>query len=144
MSRKLKLILSSTLVAGLIVAGCGADKQESVSVNLETFTSPSGNIGCIADDNLVRCDIRKNTWKVKKDPKCNLDFGNGLTVADGPAEIVCAGDTTLNSGPELGSHLINMVGPFECTSGEDGKSMRCENVRTGNGFELSPDDYELF
>lgn len=144
MNRKLKLILSSTLAAGLIVAGCGADKQESVSVNLDTFTSPSGNIGCIADDELVRCDIRKHSWKVKKDPKCNLDYGNGLTVSDGPAEIVCAGDTTLNSGPELGSHLINMVGPFECTSGEDGKSMRCENVRTGNGFELSPDEYELF
>lgn len=30
MSRNLKLTLSSVLVAGLLLAGCGTDKQESV------------------------------------------------------------------------------------------------------------------
>lgn len=144
MSRKLKLILGSSLVAGLIVAGCGTDKQESVTVKLETFTSPAGNIGCIADEKLVRCDIRKKSWKVKRDPDCQLDYGNGISLADGPAEITCAGDTTLNSGPPLAAGSINMVGPFECSTTESGESMRCENVNTGNGFELSPEDYQLF
>lgn len=128
----------------LLLAGCGSDKQESTSVNLETFTSPAGNIGCIADETMVRCDIKKHSWEVKPDPKCPLDYGNGLSVGKGPGEIVCAGDTTMNSGPEVGSGMINMVGPFECQTSEQGDSMRCENMTTGHGFELSPDDYSVF
>lgn len=144
MSRNLKLTLSSVLVAGLLLAGCGTDKQESVSVSLETFTSPDGNIGFIADQTMVRCDIKHKTWKVKRDPKCQLDYGGGLTVADGKAELVCAGDTTLNSGPDVAAGTVNMVGPFECQTNEWGDSMRCENVTTGNGFELSADEYSTF
>jgi hypothetical protein len=145
MPRKLKLTLSSALLACLLVAGCGTDKQESTSLNLDTFTSPAGNIGCIADDTLVRCDIKKHSWKVKKDPKCQLDYGNGLSVsADGKGEVVCAGDTTLNSGPVLGYGSVNMVGSFECQTDEAGDSMHCENVTTGHGFDLSPDEYSVF
>lgn len=141
---KLKLILSSALVAGLLFAGCGTDKQESVSVNLETFTSPDGNIGCIADKTMVRCDIKHKEWKVKRDPKCPLDYGNGVTVADRKAELVCAGDTTINNGPDVAPGMVNMVGPFECTTSEFGDSMHCENMNTGNGFELSTEGYKLF
>jgi len=144
MSPKLKLILSSAVVAGLILTGCGADKQESVTVNLETFTTPDGNIGCIADDSMVRCDIKHKQWKVKRDPKCQLDYGNGLTLADGKAELVCAGDTTLNSGPDIAPGTINIVGPFECSTNEFGDSMHCENINTGYGFDLSADDYGTF
>ena len=143
-NQKLKLILSSALAAGFLIAGCGSDPQGSVSVNLETFTSPDGNIGCIADETMVRCDIRHKDWKVKRDPKCQLDYGNGLTLADGKAELVCAGDTTLTDGPKLVTGMINMVGPFECSTSEFGDTMRCENMLTGNGFELSTESYELF
>lgn len=143
-----KKALTSFLVlvaAGIGVAGCGADKQESLALNLESFTSPAGNIGCIADENLVRCDIKKHSWKVKPDPKCQLDYGNGLSVsAEGKGKVVCAGDTTLNSGDELAAGYINMVGTFECRTDEEGESMRCENLTTGHGFELSPEEYELF
>lgn len=145
----LKKTLSSLLavavaVAGLVIVGCGVDKQESVSVNLETFTSPTGNIGCIADETMVRCDIRKSSWKLKPNPDCQLDWGNGLSVADGPGEIVCAGDTTMNSGPEVAYGTINMVGPFECMTNETGNSMRCENMNTGHGFEMDPATYKTF
>jgi len=133
------------LLAGLAFAGCGSvDKQESVSVNLQTFASPDGNIGCIADETMVRCDIRHKQWKVERDPSCQLDYGNGMTVADGPAALTCAGDTTLTDGPKLGTGMINMVGPFECSTNEWGDSMRCENMHTGNGFELSDESHETF
>ena len=65
-------------------------------------------------------------------------------VADGEAEIVCAGDTTLGSGPDVAPGIVNLVGPFECATGDFGDSMRCENMLTGNGFELSADSYETF
>lgn len=134
----------ATLLSVLILAGCGADKQESVSVNMDTFASPDGNIGCIADQEMVRCDIRKKTWKAKPDPDCELDYGNGILLADGPAEFVCAGDTTMSDGPELVPGTVNMVGTFECATNEWGDSIRCENMNTGNGFELSADEYEFF
>ena len=148
---KLKLTtLSSLLVAGVILAGCGGgDDPEpepgKQSLNLQTFTSPDGNIGCIADDQMVRCDIRKKSWRVERDPQCQLDYGNGLSVGTkGSGEVVCAGDTTLSDGPAVRHGSINMVGPFECESNEWGDTMRCENVHTSHGFELSGDQYELF
>lgn len=144
MSRRLLSGFLVALLAGLVFAGCGTDKQESVAVNLETFTSPDGNIGCIADETMVRCDIKHKKWKVKRNPKCNLDYGNGLMLADGKATLVCAGDTTLNSGPDVGPGMINMVGPFECSTSEFGDTMRCENMKTGNGFELTPESYDTF
>lgn len=135
---------AAALLAGLAIAGCGGGSGEKQSLNLETFTSPDRNIGCVADDDMVRCDIRRKTWQVKPDPSCSLDYGNGLSVADGPGEIVCAGDTAMNNGPVLGQGSINMVGPFECETDEAGGSMRCENVSTGHGFEMSAAGYEVF
>lgn len=138
----------AVLLAGLTIAGCGGGNEPAdpgkQSLNLETFTSPDGNIGCIADNDQVRCDIGEKTWKVKRDPDCQLDYGQGLAVADGPGEIVCAGDTTMNNGPALGPGNINMVGPFECETSEAGDSIRCENLQTTHGFELSPNRHELF
>ena len=141
---KLLTSLLAVTVAGLLIGGCGADKQESLTVNLDSFTSPDGNIGCIADETMVRCDIAKPDWKVAPDPKCNLDYGNGLAVADRRGYIVCAGDTTMNSGPILPSNRVNMVGPFECVSSEAGDGMRCENMTTGHGFDLSTATFETF
>jgi len=144
--KKTSSFLALALVAaGLAVGGCGADKQESVSVSLGSFTSPKGNIGCIADDSMVRCDIKRHSWKVKKNPGCKLDYGNGLSVdSKGPGKIVCAGDTTMNSGPDVVQGTVNMVGSFQCQTNEAGDGMHCENVTTGHGFEMDPQDYSVF
>lgn len=139
--------LSSALVlllTALVVAGCGTDRQESVTVSLETFTTPDGNIGCTADDSTIRCDIAEKNWQLKPEPSCPTDYGNGISLADGKASLVCAGDSALSDGPELEVEKINLFGPFECAAGETGESMRCENINTGNGFELSPENYEIF
>lgn len=135
------------LAVGLLLAGCGGGDDnggEKQSLNLETFTSPNGNIGCIADENQVRCDIRDKEWPVPPNDDCDLDYGNGLSVADGPGEIVCAGDTAMNDGPSLGEGNINMVGPFECESIEAGEGIRCENVQTSHGFELSTERFKTY
>lgn len=142
--------LAVALLAGAL-AGCGGnganepqERPEKQSLNLEKFTSPKGNIGCIATDKVIRCDIRKKTWTVKPNPDCPVDWGNGLSVGKGPGRIVCAGDTVMGQWVTLGAGNLNMVGPFECETGPAGNDMRCDNVHTGHGFELSPDEYRVF
>ncbi len=143
--RKIPSSALALLTAGVLFAGCGADKQESTTLKLESFTSPKGNIGCIADNTIVRCDIGRHSWKVKPDPKCQLDYGNGLSVGEtGKGRIVCAGDTTMNDGPPIPAGNINLVSPFECQTNDAGDGMHCENVNTGHGFDLSPDRDEVF
>lgn len=142
----ISVLTAAVAVAGF--AGCGGDspekRPEKQSLNLEAFTSPKGNIGCIASDEMVRCDIKKKGWKAKPNPDCPVDWGNGLSVGKGHGRIVCAGDTVMNDGPTLGPGNLNMVGPFECETSPAGDDMRCENVHTGHGFELAPDAYRVF
>lgn len=139
--------IAALAAAGLILTGCGGGDGDpgKPSLNLRGFTTPAGNIGCIAAAGTVRCDIARHTWRVKPNPDCPVDWGNGLSIArHGKGRIVCAGDTVMNDGPALGPGSINMVGPFECESGETGDSMRCENLRTSHGFELSPSSWRTY
>ena len=108
------------------------------------FESPSHNIGCaLSAQTGVRCDIRHHAWKAPKKPKwCDVDYGGGVAVdKKGKAGIVCAGDTTLNSGPVLPYGSSINRGRFNCESQEAG--MRCVNKRSGHGFYLNKQHYEL-
>ena len=108
------------------------------------FVSPSHNIGCVMDKGGVRCDIRDHSWHSPPKPKwCDVDYGGGVAVdKKGKAGFVCAGDTTLESGPVLAyGHSISR-GRFHCESQEAG--MRCVNKRNGHGFFLSKQSYRLF
>ena len=70
------------------------------------------------------------------------DFGQGLTVAPtGNATFVCAGDTTLGSGPVLPYGEYRAAGGVSCRSEQSG--MRCSNS-DGHGFTLSRETYTLF
>lgn len=108
------------------------------------FTSPSGNIGCILAEDLVRCDVAERDWAPPARPAdCPeyTDYGQGIALGPaGPARFVCAGDTALGSGPALPYGQFQAGGGMSCTSEPSG--MRCSNS-DGHGFTISRQSYTL-
>ena len=111
---------------------------------LTSFSSPSGNIGCVMDPKYVRCDIAERSWEPPHPPPgCPTDFGQGLEISGrGHAALVCAGDTALGGEATLDYGTSSEVGPYACTSEEEG--MTCEDSRTGHGFFLSKQGYDAY
>jgi hypothetical protein len=117
------------------------------TVHISTFKSPSGNIGCDVIDGSARCDIKQRSWSPPPTPKsCPpiVDFGQGLVVGgSGPAQFVCAGDTTLDpSAQALAYGTDTVVGSFRCASRTSG--MTCTKTDTGHGFFISFQSYRTF
>jgi hypothetical protein len=115
-------------------------------VHLQSFRSPSGNIGCVLFEGGARCDIRERDWSPPARPaSCpeQVDYGQGLTVAHtGKAELVCAGDTTLDpSAAALPYGEVSELGGTQCFSRRGG--MTCAN-HSGDGFFISVQSYRLF
>jgi hypothetical protein len=124
------------------------DKIEAPTavVHLQSFRSPSGNIGCIMFEGGARCDIRKREWSPPPRPaSCSeeVDFGQGLAVShDGNASFVCAGDTALDpSAPALGYGEASELGGTICMSRTEG--ITCAN-HAGHGFFVSIQSYKIF
>ncbi|MGU3500507.1 hypothetical protein [Mycobacterium sp. C31M] len=113
---------------------------------LTGFQSPSGNVGCSIDVDMVRCDIAERNWAPPPRPAdChpNVGSGQGLMVwAAGTSEVVCAGDTTLGYGEVLPYGDAIQAGRLQCDSTET--AMRCFDRDTKHGFSLSREGYELF
>jgi hypothetical protein len=129
-------------------SGQPEDKVEAPTavVHLQSFRSPSGNIGCIMFEGGARCDIRKRDWSPPSRPaSCpeQVDFGQGLTVGHtGRASFVCAGDTALDpSAPQLAYGEASELGGTQCISSSDG--ITCAN-HTGHGFFVSIQSFKLF
>jgi len=121
------------------------DSRASVVVrDPSAFTSPTGNIGCLIDKEMVRCDIAEREWAPPPAPdSCTLDYGQGITLRAGaPPEFVCAGDTALNSDAALPYGESIQGGLIRCDSEESG--ITCTDMETGRGFTLSKAAYELF
>lgn len=127
------------------MAAIGCLGLPTAGADIVGFTSPSGNIGCILADGMVRCDVAERDWAPPPRPSdCPdfTDYGQGLTLGTtGRASFVCAGDTTLGSGPALPYGQFEAGGGVSCTSEPSG--MRCSNS-DGHGFTLSRQDYTLF
>lgn len=126
----------------------GAPPAADTEVNeLTSFSSPSGNIGCLIDRGAARCDIAERDWEPPPKPDdCDLDYGQGVEVtAGGAADLVCAGDTALNSttsGAPLPYGESISAGLLRCESARSG--ITCRDIETGRGFALSRASYELF
>lgn len=116
----------------------------AASARMVSVTTPSRNIGCIADDDggyTLRCDIRTHTYVTPTRPaRCDLDYGDSLTLRRlGPARWTCHGDTALP--PPSGAGFRTLAygstwrwGPFRCTSRQSGLS--CVSA-SGHGFVMS-------
>jgi hypothetical protein len=117
------------------------------TVSLETFQSPTGNIGCVVVTELARCDIRRREWSPPARPSsCPniVDFGQGLQVgASGQGTFVCAGDTADEPhSPRLAYGTASRIVAYECVSRRTG--MTCRNTETGHGFFISVQSYRAF
>jgi hypothetical protein len=117
-----------------------------VTLDLEAFQSPSGNIGCVLFEGEARCDIDKHGWTPPPRPaSCpeEVDYGQGLTVPrEGEAGVVCAGDTAMNAkDPILPYTAAAEVDGTICVSRVDG--LTCTNAE-GHGFFISVGGYKLF
>jgi hypothetical protein len=114
-------------------------------VELESFQSPSGNIGCVVIEGAARCDAGKHSWAAPRPADCpsEVDSGQGLEVgASGEAGVVCAGDTARDrSAPVLDYGTASDVGGTICVSRKAG--ITCTNS-DGHGFTISAESYRLF
>jgi hypothetical protein len=105
--------------------------------------TPSKNIGCAISTDQVRCDIAERAWAVAAPPAgCELDYGNGLSLRDGPAEITCAGDTVLGGPTTITYDHSVTAGDFLCLVNKAG--VTCRNTATGHGFTLSREAHTEF
>jgi len=122
-----------------------ARRPRPETADLDSFSSPSGNIGCVVTPIAARCDIRERDWAPPPPPPgCELDYGQGLEVpAGGAADLVCAGDTALDPQHRVLSYGDEVeVGLLTCASAEDG--VTCRDRETGRGFFIARERYELF
>jgi hypothetical protein len=138
---------SATTGAPTTSTATSTSSSTTATVNLATFKSPSGNIGCMIIGGGARCDIRQRTWSPPPRPaRCPniVDFGQGLAVdRSGSARFVCAGDTVMDpSATVLPYNTDTVVGEVSCASSANG--MSCTNTRTGHGFFIAIQGYRIF
>ena len=112
---------------------------------LTPFSSPSGNIGCYIDPEMVRCDIRERDWSPPPKPSACPDdtgWGQGIQLSVGqPADFVCAGDTALTTANPLAYGDKMVAGSIECTSSS--ASITCWDFVYGGEFSIAREAYHL-
>lgn len=138
--RILKLGLAATAAAVAAVAVPAIAHADS-----KYFKSPSGNITCVLNKNLVECDISEYTYTPPPPPECaqHITWGNRFTLSPGkPGAIECHGDTTQMAGePTLDYGQTITAGTLTCTSEQSG--VKCSDTGSGHYFRVSRDSYQL-
>lgn len=110
------------------------------------FRSPSGNITCVLAND-VRCTAATHTWRAPPRPAdCDpAAYGDTLLLPRNGqrAELLCRGDTTVfGEAPILPYGHAWQVAANQCISEKRG--VRCRNLSTQHGFEVSQRAYRLF
>ncbi|MFC7463274.1 hypothetical protein [Brachybacterium sp. GCM10030252] len=108
---------------------------------LETISSPTGNISCRLGEDSVGCSLGEEHYSDAGLEDCG-DESFAIAVAAGSPVRNC-GQTYGGSSPqtlEYGQSAVN--GDVACTSRSDG--MTCWNTKTGKGFMVSRSTYETF
>src|SRR5262245_42751631 len=112
-------VLAGAALAMTALVGAPPAAAESTG-----FASPSGNIGCILSDDLLRCDVGERDWSPPPRPAdCPdySDYGQGILLHPaGPARFVCAGDTAMGGGPVLPYGEYQAGGGMSCNSEPSG------------------------
>lgn len=133
------------LTVAATLAGAAMLSAPVAAADTIGFTSPSGNIGCMLAEDLLRCDITTRDWAPPPRPAdCPdvVNYGQGILIHQyGPASFVCAGDTTMGFGDVLPYGNYQAGGGMSCNSEPSG--MRCSNS-DGHGFTMSQQAYTLF
>ncbi|MFI5506950.1 DUF6636 domain-containing protein [Mycobacterium sp. NPDC051804] len=108
------------------------------------FISPTGNVSCMIDVDLARCDIIDRDWSPPPRPAdCEFDYGHGIQIVPGEtASFVCAGDTAFGAEDVLAYGDAITAGLLRCESAEAG--ITCRDTGTGHGFTLARDAYQVF
>ena len=140
-------VAGSLTELGREVSGISEDSVEAArdwhtGTGLVDFVSPTGNIGCVVADDVVRCDIAERNYA---DPQggasCERDYGSSLVLDEGSARLGCVGDTILYVGhqhPTLEYGQSVNRGPHTCSMSRAG--VRCEHIQ-GHGFTLAREAY---
>jgi hypothetical protein len=125
------------------VVDVGTD--DSYGAGTARFVTPSGNIACAVSGTEARCDVGQRTWTLPPTPAdCAGEFGTGAVLTGSePGRLSCVSDTLANpSLKELAYGTAVRLGTVVCASRENG--VRCEDDRTGHGFQVARAAYELF
>ena len=111
---------------------------------LTGFISPTGNVACMIDADWARCDIIDRDWSPPPRPAdCEFDYGQGISLAPGEsAQFVCAGDTAFGTDEVLPYGDSITAGVLRCESADAG--ITCRDTKTGHGFSLARQAYQLF
>jgi hypothetical protein len=133
-------------IPALLALALAAVPAASAQASLVGFQTESHKVGCYLSGQGARCDVRKPRWEAPpKPPSCELDWGQGVAVGrHGPADYVCAGDTTLDPGHQvLFSGDKVRRGRFKCKA-KGRSTIKCVNTRNEHGFIVSRGSAEVF
>ena len=138
------LVSLGVLVAALMALVLADASRATVAAGPAAFSTPSGNIGCVYFEPVLRCDIRNGlSPKAARPAGCPsyTDWGQGLTLGPKSAGVVCAGDTALGARNAIPYGQVWRRDGLTCWSRVTG--LTCKNAR-GHGFFLSRQSWRRF
>jgi hypothetical protein len=123
------------------VAALGLVTAPVAAADLQSFTSPSGNIGCIMDAQYLRCDIAERDCRHHRGRRTApaYGYGQGIGLDPRPPAFVCAGDTTLHAGRPWTTGRRS-----EPADSPAGARLGCCANADGHGFRPSGQSYDIF